>query len=127
MQVLFCPCCGTGLLLLRSRVGRFTCEGCLAQLRADYRSRLIRNLQLAGGALVLTIYMYLLYEALWGSAFLLVVGWGSLFRAIVASFSPVLEVIVVSRPLGAPFRKMATAQGVMVEDFGKTIHPLGLF
>jgi hypothetical protein len=99
----------------------------LAGLRIDYCSDFIRNLRRVATVLVLAIYMYLLYEAQWGYAFLLAATWRRFFYEVVVQFTPKLDVIVVSRPLLQCYRKMATSQGLVAEDFGTTIHPMGLF
>jgi hypothetical protein len=115
--------------LPRRRPGfvRFSCHDCFALLRIDYRNDSIRHLRRVGAVLFLGIYMYLLYEALWGYAILLALIWGRFFYEVVALFAPKLKVIVVSPPLLQCYREMAKNHGLLSEDLGTTIHPLGLF
>jgi len=127
MQILFCPCCGSCLPPREPDFLRFSCEDCLASLRIDYRSDLIRNIRRITAVLCVGIYIYLLYQSQWGYAFLLALTYGRFFYEVVALFVPKLEAIVVSRPLLPLYREMATRRGLVAEDFGTTIHPMGLF
>jgi len=127
MQFLFCPCCGSGLPPRKPGFVRFSCQDCLAGLRIDYRNSLIRNIRRIATVLCVGSYIYLLYEAQWAYAFLLVATWQRFFYEVVALFGPKLEAIVVSRPLLPHYRELATRQGLVAEDFGTTIHPMGLF
>jgi hypothetical protein len=126
MQFLFCPCCNASLPLRKPGFVRFSCQDCLAWLRIDYRNTLIRNIRRFAVVPLLALYMYLLYEAHWGYAILVVATWRRCFYEVVALFAPKLEVIVVSRPLLPHYRELATRQGLVTEDFGTTIHPMGL-
>ena len=127
MQFLFCPCCGANLPRRKPSLVRFSCEVCLASLRVDYRSNLLRNIRRCSAVGFLAFYMYLLYEGSWSFAILLALFWSVLFREAVGLFFPALAVIVVSAPLTPGFRRIAAARNVSAEDAATTIHPLGLY